>query len=86
MSIFETESKSVRSVQNVLVNGKRTSFRLEKIFWQGLRICATERGISVDDLVSEIVNDSHGHGSSMSSAVRVHVVTHFRDKVIKPSG
>jgi predicted DNA-binding ribbon-helix-helix protein len=47
---------------------------------------ATERQTSIDELINEIVNDPHSASFSMSAAVRVHVVRHFRDKAIKLGG
>jgi len=61
---------------NVTVAGRRTSIRLEPQMWGALReICARE-GKTVHMLVTEIDRDRAA--SSLTAAIRVHVMDYFR--------
>ncbi len=62
--------------KNVIVNGRRTSMRLDRETWISLGdICNRER-ISIHDLCSKI--DSAKGKSGLSSATRLFVLTYFR--------
>ena len=62
--------------KNVIVNGRRTSMRLDKETWISLRdICARER-LSIHELCSKI--DNVKGKSGLSSATRLFVLTYFR--------
>lgn len=62
--------------KNVIVNGRRTSMRLDKETWQSLAdICARER-LSIHDLCSKI--DDVKEKSGLSSATRLFVLSYFR--------
>ncbi|HUN45759.1 MAG TPA: ribbon-helix-helix domain-containing protein [Stellaceae bacterium] len=61
---------------NVTVAGRRTSIRLEPQMWGALReICARE-GKTVHMLVTEV--DRGRAASSLTAAIRVHVMDYFR--------
>jgi predicted DNA-binding ribbon-helix-helix protein len=68
-----------RTTRNILIFGKRTSFRLETPFWDALMICAREQQVALDDLVSNIVGDNRGSGSTMASILRVFLIQHFHE-------
>ena len=57
--------------RSVVIAGHRTSVSLENIFWEALRSTANERGISVNQLVTEI--DAKRSGN-LSSAIRTFVL------------
>ena len=61
---------------NVTVAGRRTSIRLEPQMWGALReVCARE-GKTIHMLVTDI---DHGRAaSSLTAAIRVHVMDYFR--------
>ncbi|MBR5130363.1 MAG: ribbon-helix-helix domain-containing protein [Alphaproteobacteria bacterium] len=62
--------------KNVIVNGRRTSMRLDRETWTSLHdICARER-INIHELCSKI--DSVRGKSGLSSATRLFVLTYFR--------
>lgn len=62
--------------KNVVVNGRRTSMRLDKETWMSLSdICARER-ITIHELCSKI--DKARGKSGLSSATRLFVLTYFR--------
>ena len=59
------------------------SVSLETAFWDGLRAIASERGISLNRLMTEI--DSQRAGN-LSSAIRVYVLIYYRRRAIAASG
>ncbi|MHA1564368.1 MAG: ribbon-helix-helix domain-containing protein [Alphaproteobacteria bacterium] len=61
--------------RSVVVAGHRTSVSLEPAFWEGLRVLARVRGLSVNETIAEIDRSRDG---SLSSALRVAVLAHFR--------
>ncbi|WP_414897074.1 ribbon-helix-helix domain-containing protein [Rhodovulum sp. YEN HP10] len=65
--------------RSLTLRGHRTSVSLEDEFWRALRDIAAERGIAVNALAAEI-DDSRGMDVGLASALRVHVLTHFRQR------
>ena len=62
--------------KNVIVNGRRTSMRLDRETWISLAdICAREN-MTIHQLCSKI--DSAKGNSGLSSATRLFVLTYFR--------
>ncbi|MFC3227825.1 ribbon-helix-helix domain-containing protein [Marinibaculum pumilum] len=57
--------------RSVVVSGHRTSISLERIFWDCLRDIAAQRGLTINQLVSEI---DAGRSGNLSSAIRVYVL------------
>jgi len=57
--------------RSVLLAGHRTSVSLEAAFWQELRRLAAEKGVSFNQLVTEI--DAKRTGN-LSSALRLYVL------------
>jgi len=67
--------QSANKKRSVVVAGHRTSVSLENVFWDHLRKIAHERGIPVNELVTEIDRLRDG---SLSSAIRVYVLEDLR--------
>ncbi|MDQ2084308.1 ribbon-helix-helix domain-containing protein [Xanthobacteraceae bacterium Astr-EGSB] len=65
--------------RSIVVHGRKTSVSIEDSFWHALRELAKAGGNSLSDLVGTIA-DSRVERSNLSSAIRVHVLGHFRDK------
>ncbi|TDX33922.1 ribbon-helix-helix domain-containing protein [Rhodovulum visakhapatnamense] len=63
--------------RSLTLKGHRTSVSLEDEFWRALREIAAERGIAINALAAEI-DESRGLDVGLASALRVHVLTHFR--------
>ncbi|KQR68968.1 arylsulfate sulfotransferase [Rhizobium sp. Leaf384] len=55
------------------LHGHRTSFSLEEVFWDELKLIAAARAIPLARLVAEI-DDARSADSNLSSALRVHVL------------
>jgi predicted DNA-binding ribbon-helix-helix protein len=68
-----------RITRNILIGGKRTSFRLEAPFWEALMVYAREKEAALDDLVADIVGGIGENRSTMASALRVFLILHFHD-------
>lgn len=65
--------------KNVIVNGRRTSMRLDRETWISLSdICASE-GMTIHELCSLI--DRNRGRSGLSSATRLFVLVYFRSKL-----
>ncbi|WP_271200959.1 ribbon-helix-helix domain-containing protein [Methylopila turkensis] len=62
--------------RSIVVAGHKTSVSLEDAFWHALKDIARERGQSLRSLVAEI--DAGRKGGNLSSAVRLHVLDHYR--------
>lgn len=57
--------------RSVVVSGHRTSVSLERAFWDVLRVIASKRNTTINQLVSEIDSTRSGN---LSSAIRVYVL------------
>ena len=64
--------------RSIVIAGHKTSVSLEDAFWQGLKEIATERALTLSDLVATIDTDRH-HGN-LSSAIRLFVLDHYRSR------
>ena len=62
--------------RSVRVAEHNTSVTLEGPFWDLLGDIATERGISINRLITEI---DRGRSGNLSSAIRVYVLEHLRE-------
>jgi predicted DNA-binding ribbon-helix-helix protein len=62
--------------RSIVIAGHKTSVSLEDAFWQGLKEIATEREMTLSDLVATI--DTDRHDGNLSSAIRLFVLDHYR--------
>lgn len=62
--------------KNVIVNGRRTSMRLDRETWMALNDICTREQITIHDLCSKI--DDARQTAGLSSSVRLFVLTYFR--------
>jgi predicted DNA-binding ribbon-helix-helix protein len=65
--------------RSVSISGHRTSISLEQPFWEALKEIACTEKVSVNELVRRIDETRDAEGN-LSGAVRVYVLTHFRNK------
>jgi predicted DNA-binding ribbon-helix-helix protein len=59
--------------RSVTIRGHRTSYSLEKPFYDDLVIIAAERGVPLSSLVAEI-DSTRPREANLSSALRLHVL------------
>ncbi len=62
--------------RSIVVAGHKTSVSLEEAFWTGLKEIATERDLTLSELVATI--DTGRHNGNLSSAIRLFVLDHYR--------
>jgi len=62
--------------RSLTIAGHRTSLSLEPEFWDALRAIAAQNGLAPARLVEQI--DKTRGSDNLSSAVRVHILKHFR--------
>ena len=67
--------------KNVIVNGRRTSMRLEKEVWNALSESCKEQNISLNTLCSQTEETKDDTG--LSSAMRIHALNFYRELVEK---
>ncbi len=73
---YVSRDRAKNKKRSVMIAGKKTSVGLEEPFWDGLKVMAKARGITVGALVAEIGAD--GHTQNLCSAIRMHVLAHYQ--------
>jgi predicted DNA-binding ribbon-helix-helix protein len=68
--------KSPVTKRSIVIAGHKTSVSLEDAFWKGLKEIATDRDLTLSELVGNIDADRR-HGN-LSSAIRLFVLDHYR--------
>ncbi|MEY4983036.1 MAG: hypothetical protein RIR62_1302 [Pseudomonadota bacterium] len=63
---------------SLTLHGHRTSVSLEAAFWDAFRQIAAERGLTLNQLAARIDDERQGD-IGLASAIRVHVLAHFRN-------
>jgi predicted DNA-binding ribbon-helix-helix protein len=67
--------------RSVVVAGHKTSVSLEDAFWKVLKDMASERDLSLSDLVGTI--DSQRRQGNLSSAIRLFVLNFYHDQIFE---
>jgi len=70
--------KSAVTKRSIMLDGHKTSVSLEDAFWTELKEIARLQGVTVSSLVAAI--DATRKQSNLSSAIRVFVLEHLRNK------
>jgi predicted DNA-binding ribbon-helix-helix protein len=68
--------KSLVIKRSIVVGGHKTSVSLEEAFWKGVKEIASNRNLTLSELVSTI--DSGRLHGNLSSAIRLFVLDHYR--------
>lgn len=68
---------SVVRKRSIHLHGQKTSISLEDEFWSALQEIAVLRNERVPELINMIA-DQRPQGVNLSSAIRLHVLRHFR--------
>ena len=68
--------KSLVVKRSIAIGGHKTSVTLEEAFWNGLKEIASDRHLTLSDLVTAI--DSERPSANLSSAIRLFVLDHYR--------
>jgi predicted DNA-binding ribbon-helix-helix protein len=70
--------KSAVIKRSIVLAGHRTSVSLEDQFWATLKEIARERDVTLSDLITTI--DVHRRHANLSSAIRLFVLSFYRDQ------
>jgi predicted DNA-binding ribbon-helix-helix protein len=70
--------KSLVIKRSVVVGGHKTSVSLEDDFWRALKEIALSHRVTLSSLIGTI--DSQRHQGNLSSAVRLFVLEHYRQR------
>jgi predicted DNA-binding ribbon-helix-helix protein len=65
--------------RSIVIAGHKTSVSLEDEFWKGLKEIASDRDLTLSDMVASIDTDRR-HGN-LSSAIRLFVLDHYRAQI-----
>jgi predicted DNA-binding ribbon-helix-helix protein len=71
--------KSLVAKRSIVIAGHKTSVTLEEAFWNGLKEIASDRDLTLSDLVTAI--DSERPNANLSSAIRLFVLDHYRTMI-----
>jgi predicted DNA-binding ribbon-helix-helix protein len=71
--------KSLVSKRSIVIAGHKTSVSLEDQFWNSLKEIAGERNMTLAELVRAI--DADRQHANLSSAIRLFVLSVYRDQV-----
>jgi predicted DNA-binding ribbon-helix-helix protein len=64
--------------RSIVIANHKTSVSLEDAFWKGLKDIASDRGLTLSELIATI--DTERVQGNLSSAIRLFVLDHFRSK------
>jgi predicted DNA-binding ribbon-helix-helix protein len=67
--------------RSIIIAGHKTSVHIEEEFWKSLKEIATERNMTVTELVGEI--NANRQYANLSSAIRLFVISVYRDQLSK---
>jgi len=62
--------------RSIVIAGHKTSVSLEEAFWKGLKEVASNRNLTLSDVVASI--DTDRHNGNLSSAIRLFVLDYYR--------
>ena len=64
--------------RSIVIASHKTSVSLEDAFWKGLKDIASDRDVTLSDLVASI--DTGRERGNLSSAIRLFVLDHYRNQ------
>jgi predicted DNA-binding ribbon-helix-helix protein len=67
--------------RSTVIAGHRTSVSLEDAFWNAMKVIASDRRMTMSELLGKIDNDRQ-HGN-LSSAIRLFVLDFYRDQILE---
>lgn len=71
--------------RSLTLRGHATSVSLEDEFWEALGEIAAREGRSVSALAAEI-DAERGLDLGLASAIRLHVLRHYRERAVEAAG
>jgi predicted DNA-binding ribbon-helix-helix protein len=79
MFMLEGAMKSLVTKRSIVIAGHKTSVSLEDAFWKGLKEIASDRDVTLSEMVAAI--DSGRTDGNLSSAIRLFVLDHYRTMI-----
>jgi predicted DNA-binding ribbon-helix-helix protein len=70
--------------RSIVIGGHKTSVSLEDAFWKGLKEIASNRDVTLSEMVSAI-DTGRAHGN-LSSTIRLFVLDHYRAMIGSVAG
>jgi predicted DNA-binding ribbon-helix-helix protein len=70
--------------RSIVIGGHKTSVSLEDAFWKGLKEIASNRDVTLSEMVSAI-DTGRAHGN-LSSTIRLFVLDHYRTMIGSVAG
>lgn len=67
--------------RSLAIAGHRTSVSLEDPFWEALKEIAAAEGLTLAALIASV--DGKREGVNLSSALRLHVLAHYRERAAR---
>ncbi len=79
MTIVNTPKRAESSLinRNIVVNGRRTSVRLEAEMWNDLRDICRREGRTIHELCT-LINERRSKERSLTSSIRVFLISYYR--------
>ena len=74
------KSKSLVVKRSIVLSSHKTSVCLEEAFWKGLKEIASNKHITVSEMVTGI--DVVRNHSNLSSAIRLYVLDYYRTLIV----
>src|SRR4051794_5608136 len=71
--------KSLVAKRSIVIGDHKTSVTLEEAFWNGLKQIASDRNLTLSELVTAI--DAERPNANLSSAIRLFVLDHYRTMI-----
>jgi len=76
---YRVHNPALSTIRNIVIGSRRTSVRLEAVFWVALHDIAEQQQRTVHQIVTELA--SHRLESSLASAIRVYVLVYYQARV-----
>ena len=70
--------------RSIVLAGRKTSISLEDEFWNALKEIASDRYVTLSELVGDL--DAHRQHGNLSSALRLFVLEYYRGKAAEKPG
>ena len=79
MTKTPTHSNSSITKRSIYISGHRTSISLEQAFWIQLKELCTDKGVSINECITQIDNRRiHKSEPNLSSAIRVFILNYIQ--------
>ena len=78
------QQRSSLVIRNVVIDGRRTSVRLNEVMWDAFKDIAQQQHCSVHELATSIAG--HREAETLSTAIRAYIIEYYRSLVRRSQG